>query len=162
MSTPLSASAELPADVETAFAALTGEQWPPALAARLRDGSTLVRREPTPDGGVVLVTSRQLPEGTPSALLKAARDGRVTQTDTWGPAVDGVRAGTWTVEVPGAPGTIGGTSRVEPAGAGSRWSVEGAVEIRLPLVGGKVERYVAPLVERLVVTQAEVLRGLVS
>ena len=34
MSASLSATVEVPADVETTFAAMTGEQWPEALAAR--------------------------------------------------------------------------------------------------------------------------------
>jgi hypothetical protein len=161
MPTTLSASAQVPADVETVLAALTSEGWPQALDARLRDGSRLVRRETAPDGGLVLVTSRRLPEGTPSVLVKAT-GGVVTQTDTWGPAVDGGRRGTWTVDVPGTLGSIGGATALEAAGTDSRWVVEGAVEVRLPLVGGKTERYLAPLVEKLVRTQAEVLRTLVQ
>ena len=161
MATSFSAAAETAADVEAVFAALTSEQWPAALDARLHDGSRLVRREVRPDGGLVLVTSRRLPEGTPAVLLSAT-GGTVTQTDIWSPAVDGSRSGTWIVDVPGGIGSIGGTTRVEPASVGSRWSVDGTVEVRLPLVGGKTERYVAPLVEKLLSTQAEVLRRLVG
>ncbi len=157
MPTSFSSAADTPADVETVFAVLTSEQWPAALDARLHDGSRLVRREVRPDGGLVLVTSRRLPEGSPSVLLSAT-GGTVTQTDTWGPAADGSRHGTWTVDVPGGIGSIGGTTRVQAAPGGSRWAVDGQVEVRLPLVGGKTERYVAPLVEKLLGTQAEVLR----
>lgn len=162
MSKPLSTSVELDADVETVFAALTGPSWPAALDARLKDGSTLVSAEPTPGGGLRVVQSRRLPDGIPGFLLRfAPKDGTVTQTDVWGPATGGVRVGTWEVTFPGSPGTIKGDTRVEPAGAGSRWVVTGTVTVGIPLVGGKAEGFLAPLVEKLVTKQGEVLRTLV-
>lgn len=154
---------EVPADVERTFGALTGEQWPVALDERLSDGSQLVERTLTPLGGVRLVTRRRLPQGVPSFLARfVPADGAVTQVDEWGPEQGGLRAGTWTVDLAGAPGSIGGTTRVEPAAAGALWVVEGVVRVRVPLVGGRAESWLAPLVEQLVATQAEVLRRLVS
>lgn len=163
MPTSLSASHDVPVTVEEAFAALSGQQWPPALDAALHDGSTLVERTELPDGGVRLVSRRRLPDGIPGFLLRfAPKDGTVTQTDVWGPATGGVRSGTWQVEFPGAPGSIAGTTRVEPAGDGARWVVDGAVHVKVPLVGGKAEGFLAPLIAKLVGKQADVLRGLVA
>ncbi|MCW2605681.1 MAG: uncharacterized protein JWO60_374 [Frankiales bacterium] len=163
MTKPLSVGVDLGADVETVFAALTGPGWPAALDARLHDGSTLVSAEPTPDGGVRLVQTRRLPDGIPSFLRAfAPQDGTVTQTDVWGPAVGGVRVGTWEVAFAGSPGEIKGDTRVEPTADGSRWVVTGTVKVRVPLVGGKAEGYLAPLVEKLVAKQGEVLRALVQ
>lgn len=154
---------EVPAGVEPTWQALTSERWPAALDARLRDGSELVERSVTADGGLRLVTRRTLPEGIPAVLLRfAPADGTVTQTDVWGPAADGQRRGTWSVEFVGAPGSIGGALAVEPAGDGARWVVDGQVMVRVPLVGGRAESFLAPLVEKLVATQAEVLRGLLA
>ncbi len=159
MSAPLSAAIDLPTDVETTWAALSSPSWPAVLADHLSDGSAVVRAEPTPDGGAVLVTTRELPSGAPPPLQRfVPADGRVTQTDTWGPAVDGVRRGTWQVVLPGSPGQVDGDMTVEPTGTGSRWSVSGRVTVRVPLIGGKVEGMLAPLVERLVHRQGEVLR----
>lgn len=158
MSAPLSAAVDLPTDVETTWAVLSSPSWPALLADRLSDGGTVVRAGPTPDGGAVLVTTRELPSGAPPSLQRFVPvDGRVTQTDTWGPAVDGVRRGTWRVVLPGSPGHIDGEATVEPTGTGSRWSVTGRVTVRVPLIGGKVESTLAPLVERLVHRQGEVL-----
>lgn len=162
MPTSLSTSVVVPAAVEAVFAVLTGQGWPVALDARLRDGSALVEVVPLPAGGVRLVHSRRLPEGVPSFLRRfVPADGRVTQTDVWEPARGGVRHGTWEVALPGSPGEVRGTTRVEPVGSGSRWVVEGTVAIGVPLIGGRAERFLAPLVEKLVTTQGEVLRTLV-
>ena len=159
MSAPLSAAIDLPTDVETTWAALASPSWPALLADRLSDGSAVVRADPTPDGGAVLVTTRELPSGAPPSLQRfVPPDGRVTQTDTWGPALDGVRRGTWQVVLPGTPGQVDGDMSVEPTGTGSRFSVTGRVTVRVPLIGGKVEGTLAPLVERLVHRQGEVLR----
>ena len=163
MTRPVRAAVDVDAGVEAAWAGLTGPAWPAALGAALRDDSRLVRRDETADGGVVLVVSRRLPEGVPSALQRfLPGDGRVTQTDTWGPPVDGVRRGSWSVGWPGAPGRVAGETAVVPSGGGSRWTVDGAVEISVPLLGGRVEALLAPLLEKLAVRQGEVLRELVS
>ena len=160
MAARLRAAVEVPADVEVVWRVLTSPQWPERLDADLRDGSRLVRAEPTPDGGAVLVVSRCLPQGVPGPLQRfLPEDGRVTQTDTWLPAAGGARRGTWSVAFPGAPGQVAGETLVEPDGTGSRWSVTGQVDVRLPLVGRQIEKFLAPLVEKLVARQGEVLRA---
>ncbi len=163
MSKSLSTSVDLPVDVERAFELLTGPSWPAALDEHLHDGSRLVSADRTPDGGAVVAVSRRLPDGGPSFMQKLGpRDGRVVQTDTWGPAAAGARRGTWSAAFPGSPGDVSGTTVLEPTADGCRWTVAGQVSIRLPLVGGKIESYLAPLVEKLVARQAEVLRELVG
>ena len=159
MTKPVSASVDLPADVETVFTAISGPAWPELMAARLQDGSRLVEHEVTADGGARLVVSRQLPDGVPGYLAPfLPGDRRTTQTDAWGPSRDGVRRGTFAVSFPGSPGEIAGETVLEPTATGTRWSVTGTVRIGVPLVGGKAEGFLAPLVERLVVKQGEVLR----
>jgi hypothetical protein len=158
-----------PADVETVFAALSGEGWAKRKAEVLGDGSKVVRREQKPDGGVVLVVSRELPEGVPGFLEKfLPRDGRAQQTDDWGPAgPDGVRRGTWQAEIPGAPAQVGGTMRLEPGpdtdvGASTTYTIEGEVKVRVPVIGGRAEKFLAGMVVRLTEKEAQVLQGMVS
>lgn len=168
MSTPLKAVYALAADVETAFAAVSSEAWAHRKAAELHDGSEVVSRDERPDGGVVLVVSRELPEGVPGFLEKfLPRDGRARQTDAWEPAdADGVRRGTWQAEIPGAPAQVGGRMRLEPDGSGSgtatRYTIEGEVKVRVPVIGGKAEKFLAGMVTRLTEKEAEVLKGMVS
>ena len=162
MPTALSTSVEVSAGVEAVYAVLTGPAWPAALDARLGDGSTLLSVEPTADGGLRLVQARRLPDAVPSFLRRfAPEDGRVTQTDVWGPAVDGTRTGTWEVALPGSPARVHGVTRVEPAGGGARWVVTGEVAVSVPLVGRRAESLLAPLITTLVGRQGEVLRTLV-
>lgn len=147
-------------DVETVFAILTDPSWPERKAEVLRDGSRVLRREQKADGGVVVVVSRELPAGVPRFLERfLPRDGRVTQTEEWGPA-DGVRrSGTWTGEIPGAPAQLGGTMRLEPVASGSRYVIDGEVTVRVPVIGGKAEAFIADKVERLAAKEGDLLRA---
>lgn len=156
------ASSAVPAGVEAAYAALTSERWPAAVAARLHDDSRVDRLDRTGDGGAVLVQSRAVPDGGPSFLRGLLpRGARVTQTDTWGPAGDdGSRRGTWEGALPGVPGRVHGTTALTPSGAGCTWTVTGEVTVRVPLVGAKAESFLADGLARLVETQSEVLRTL--
>lgn len=164
MSTALHSEHDVPADVETVFRALSGEQWAHRKAEVLRDGSTVERREERPDGGVLLQVSRDIPAGVPGFLERfLPQDGRALQTDDWGPAgQDGVRRGTWRADIPGAPAKVEGTMRLEPAGTATRYVIEGAITVRVPVIGGKAERFLADLVTKLAAKEAEVLRIMVA
>ena len=154
---------QIPADVETAYAAISGEQWAPTKAEELGDGSEQVSREVGEGGAVTLVVARNLPDGIPGFLTKfLPADGRVKQTDTWGPAKDGVRSGTWKADTPGSPAKVEGTMRLEPAGSGCAYVVEGTAKVSIPLVGGKAEGVVVGMTEKITAKEAEVLRGMVS
>lgn len=163
MSTTFTSTVSVPADVETTWQALTGPTWPQAQDAHLHDGSVLVSSDATPDGGAVITVSRRLPDKIPGFLQRfTPKDGRISQTDAWGPAVDGVRRGTWSASFPGSPAEIRGEMSIEPVPAGSRWTVLGSVQVKVPLVGGRIEAFVAPLLGKLVDKQGEVLRELLS
>ena len=160
MSRPVHSDQQNQGDVEAAFRVLSDESWAQRKQEALRDGSRVVRREDKADGGVVLVVSRELPAGVPGFLERfLPQDGRVTQTDDWGPEQGGTRSGTWKVEIPGAPARLGGTMRLEPTPTGSRFVVDGTVEVKVPLVGGKAESFIAGMVEKLAAKEADVLRS---
>jgi hypothetical protein len=159
VSTPVTASNDLPLEVEELLATLISPQWAATRAEALHDGSQVVQLAPRPDGGVVVAVSRELPSGGPGVLERfLPKDGRVVQTDDWDPAVDGGRSGRWRVEIPGVPASLGGTMRLEPLPAGSRYTIAGDVTVRVPLIGGKAERLIADLVGRLADKEAQLLR----
>lgn len=163
MTARLSESYTIERDVETVFAALSGDGWAPAKAAALSDGSRTVRRDVGADGSVELVVSRELPDGVPGFLTRfLPKDGRAEQTDSWGPAVDGTRSGTWRADIPGAPARVGGTMRLEPDGTGARYVIDGEVKVSVPLVGGKAESFLVDAVRSLTAKEAEVLRGMLA
>ncbi len=154
---------DVPADVETAYAAISGDGWAPAKGEALGDGSQVVSRTVGEGGAVTLVVSRNLPDNIPGFLTKfLPSGGKVVQTDTWGPLVDGVRSGTWTTDTAGSPAKVEGTMRLEPSGAGCAYVVQGTAKVSIPLVGGKAEGVVVGLTEKITAKEAEVLRGLVS
>lgn len=154
----------MPAGVDEVFAVLASQRWAAAKAEHLRDGSTVKRYEQGADGSVVLQISRDLPDGVPGFLERfLPADGKAGQTDSWGPDTgDGTRRGTWKADIPGAPAEVSGTMRLEPSGTGSAYVVEGTVTVRIPLVGGKAESFIADMTGKLTAKEAEVLRGLVS
>jgi hypothetical protein len=146
------------------FAVLTSDAFVQRRAERFGDGTRVVRREQRPDGGLLLAVARELPDGAPGFLAKLLpKDGRVVQTDDWGPADgDGVRTGTWQVELPGAPARLGGTLRVEPVGQVTRYLREGEVRVSVPLVGGRAERFVADMVGKLGQKESDLLLELIA
>ena len=159
MSAPVTATHELPFGVEQVVALLTSESWPGTKAAALGDGSRIIERTERPDGGVLLVQSRELPAGGPGFLTRLLpSDGRVVQTDDWGPAEGGRRRGTWSVVIPGTPATLGGTLLMEPTPTGSSYVIVGEARVPVPLVGGKAERFIAEMVGKLSAREAELLR----
>ena len=164
MTKEIKASFELPGTVEEAFAAISSERWPEAKAAHLADDSRLAGRQERPDGSVTLECSRALPSGVPGFLARfLPKDGRVVQTDDWSPAgADGVRRGTWTLDIPGSPGEVRGTVRLEPSGTGSRQVNEGTVKVNIPLVGGKAESFIADMAQKVMAKEADVLRGMLT
>ena len=162
MSKQFSVSYDIPADVETAYAAISSEAWAAAKAERLKDGSEVVSREESGDA-VTMVVSRKLPDGVPGFLQKfLPADGRVTQTDTWAAASGGARTGTWKADTPGSPVKVGGTMRLEPKGDGCRYVIEGDIKASIPLIGGKAEDFAVGMTKKLTEAEAGVLRGMVS
>ncbi len=164
MSSPLHFSYPIPSDVETAYAAISSAAWPQRKDEMLSDGSVLEEREELADGGVRMRCSRGLPKGIPGFLEKLIpKDGRAGQTDTWGPALaDGTRAGSWVGSVPGAPVEVSGTMQLVPAGAGCSYVIDGTAKVKIPLVGGKAEKFVVDMARTATSQEADVLTAMVT
>lgn len=158
MTAPVKSTFASVGSVEDVFAVLTSEHWSATKAAKLRDGAELQARDVRPDGGVRVVNSRRLPDAVPGFLQKfLPSDGRVLETFDWGGSDGETRHGTWTVEIPGAPATLGGRMRLEPTSTGSTYTIEGDVKVKVPLIGGKAETFIAGMVERLAAKEADLL-----
>ena len=155
---------EGPADVGTVFAVLTSESFAQCKAARFRDDTRIVRREEAPDGAVTVVVSRELPAGVPGFLQRfLPEDGRVVETHAWGPDEGGSRRGTWKADIAGAPARLGGTMSLTPtATGGTKHVIEGEVDVKVPLVGGRAESFIAEMVQKLAAKEAELLAEQVS
>ena len=99
--------------------------------------------------GATVKTKRKLPTvGFPSLLRKFVPSG-VTSTETivWGaPDSSGVRTADLSVDFHGAPASMKGTIRVVPDGSASTVVVDAVFKAHVPLVGGKVEGFAAPII----------------
>lgn len=162
MSRRTSHTSEGETDVETLFAVLSGPDWADQVAARLHDDCQVLRRTVGDDGSVELVMSRRT-EPLPGFVAKfAPADVRIVTTDSWGPSGDGVRACTWTAQIPGTPVRIRGTQRIEPLGSGSRHTAHAEVTVPVPLVGGKIEAYICEQIQRIAQAEEEVVRAVLG
>jgi hypothetical protein len=112
----------------------------------------------------VLRSTRGLPSGIPGFLEKVLpAAGRAAQTDTWDPALpDGSRTGTWEAQVPGAPVDVHGTMRLTPTASGCDYVIDGTAKVKLPLIGGKAEKFVPDATARTTSAEADVLRSMVT
>ena len=99
------------------------------------------------DGGARVWTSRTLStEGVTSVIRSVIGDTiTVLETQEWDAADDdGARAGTISVEIPGAPVQLTGVLRLEPDGEGCIETIDADLKASVPLIGGKVEQAVEP------------------
>jgi len=159
VSKQLSSRTAIPTTVREVFDLRTSQRWVDLKAERLGDGSTMVERTERPDGGVDISVSRQLPSGVPGFLQKfLPKDGRAVQNESWGPPdAQGVCHGTWSVEIPGAPARLGGTSSVEPAVDGCVQVITGTVKVGVPIIGGKAEQFIADMTTKLMGKEGELM-----
>lgn len=159
MSRDLVSRTQIPATVRQVFDLRTSQRWVDLKAERLQDGSTMVRRTERPDGGVDFSVSRELPSAVPGFLEKfLPRDGRAVQNESWGPPdARGVCSGTWSVDIPGAPAKLGGTSTLEPSGDGSVQVINGTAKVSIPIIGGKAEQFIVEMTQKLMGKEAALM-----
>lgn len=159
MSKDLVNRTQIPATVEQVFALRTSERWIDLKRDKLGDGSRLVTRRIRPDGGVELSVSRELPAGVPGFLEKfLPKEGRAVQNESWAPPdANGVCSGTWSVDIPGAPAKLGGTSTLEPSGDGSVQVIRGTAKVNVPIIGGKAESFIVEMTQKLMAKEAELM-----
>lgn len=134
---------ESPASVEQIYSAFSREDyWLARIALGDAETTTLDSLDVDPDGRVtVRVTQhvgRQLLPG-PVAKL-APGELKLVHEETWKPADDGQVLGQ--VNVTASPRVGGGRAqaRLEPAGNGTQLIFAVKVEVKIPLVGGKIEK----------------------
>ncbi len=161
MSAPVHSTFSSGGSVDEVYGLLTSPAWVATKAERFGDGSCVTERQERPDGGLLLVVSRTLPDGVPGFLQRfLPSDGRVLETFDWEPGTgDGTRTGRWHAVIPGAPAKLGGTMRLDPIAAGSTYTIQGEVTVKVPLIGGKAEGFIADMVQKLAAKEADLLVG---
>jgi len=138
-------STDTSASVENIHSAFTDKQyWLARITAYGGDTMTLDSLI-VDDGGTVAVTTTQdlRHELLPGVLAKVfPGDLKVIRREIWRP-VEGRRVhGDVSITASGAPASGVGSAVLAPIAEGSRLRFSGMVQVSIPLVGGRIEKYI--------------------
>ncbi|NLU85143.1 DUF2505 domain-containing protein [Rhodococcus sp. HNM0569] len=153
MSRRIEHSSEYPFSVADVHSALTSEQyWRDRLAEVGGHDARLVRFEESADGGVTVEMTQAIPEAQLPPMVTAVKPGDmiIRRTEEWSAVQGGAASGTFSAEVDGAPAGAHGTQTLAAAGSGSTVTLDAHAEVRIPLIGGRIEAAVADRILELV------------
>lgn len=132
--------------------------WRARLADIPVDEATLesmrVGGESGRDGTVEVVTLQVVRSHNLHAIVKQLHRGdlRIRRKETWGPLVDGTAAGSIVVTILDTPVQVSGPGELSPIAdtGGARLTCRMTVQVRIPIIGGKVERLIGAQLDELV------------
>ncbi len=148
------------AQVHSAFA--DEQYWHTRLADSGADDATLDALEVGNDGRITVATTQILrSDRLPGVVTQLHRgDLHIVRKEVWSPVTgDGAGARSTAdidADIPGAPVTVTGDAQLRTAetNTGSKLTLKATVEVRIPLIGGKVESFIgSQLVELLIAEQ---------
>lgn len=91
------------------------------------------------DDALTVRSSRVVDVDLPGFARKVLKPtNTMVQTDRWSASGDGGWSGTFDVDVAGAPVQLSGRMSLAPDGGGSRHQVTITMNVKVPLVGGKI------------------------
>ncbi|HYO01049.1 MAG TPA: DUF2505 domain-containing protein [Mycobacterium sp.] len=150
-------AAEYDGTVEQIHRAFGDERyWLERLTRSGADETTLDSITSNAAGGIDVITTQTLrADRLPGVVTQFHRgDLSFVREETWTPLVGGCATAVVRGSIPRAPATLSGSAVLTPADNGSRLEFRATVEVRIPLVGGKVETFVGnQLVELLIAEQ---------
>jgi Protein of unknown function (DUF2505) len=146
--------------VDEVLRAFSEEQyWLARLADSGADDTTLDSMEiggaTGDDGSIDVITTQILRrDRLPGVVTQFHRgDLRIRREERWEPITDGVATATVTGSILDAPASLTGAAVLEPLAesGGARLKLRATVEVKVPLVGGKLENFIGnQLVELLI------------
>ncbi len=118
--------------------------WVERLARSGADTATLDSLTASADGVVEVLTTQTLhADRLPGVVTQFHRgDLSFVRTERWAPIAGGRATADVLGSIPGAPASVTGSAMLAAAGPGSRLDFRATVEVRIPLVGGKVENFI--------------------
>jgi Protein of unknown function (DUF2505) len=151
-------AAEFEGSVEQVHRAFGDEQyWLERLADSGADDYSLDSMTVNGEGIDVVTTQTLRADRLPGVVTQFHRgDLSFVREETWTPISDGQATATVKGAITGAPATLSGTALLAPAksGAGSRLEFNASVEVKVPLLGGKIENFIgSALVDLLIAEQ---------
>jgi Protein of unknown function (DUF2505) len=138
-------SFESPASVEQVHSTFCDEDYWLARLAAFGGSTTLDSLIVDSQSTVTVTTTQDLRrDALPRLVAKLYRgDLNILRNETWRPIGGRRVSGQISVAVIGAPGSGRGAALLAPLGNGSRLKFSATVEFNVPLVGGKIESYIA-------------------
>jgi hypothetical protein len=130
--------------------------WQERLARSGADDATLDSLTDDGEGGVDVITTQTLRSDRLPGMVAQFHLGDLSfvREETWTAVTDGQASAVVKGSIPGAPVTLTGTAVLTATGSGSRLEFKATVEVRIPLVGGKVENFIgSQLVDLLIAEQ---------
>jgi hypothetical protein len=156
MSRSFDMSASYDGSVEQVHRAFADRQyWLARLTDSGADEATLDSMTVESDGGIDVITTQTLWASRLPGLVAQFHHGDLSfvREETWTPVRDGQATGTVRGSISGAPATLSGTARLVASEAGSQLDITVAVEVRIPLVGGKVENFIGGNLVQLLIAE---------
>ncbi len=150
-------AAEYEGSVEQVHRAFRDEQyWLERLADSGADDYSLDSIALDAHGVYVKTTQRLRADRLPGVVTQFHRgDLSFIREETWGPIRNGQSTATVTGVIRDAPATLSGAAVLAPAtsGTGSRMEFKVTVEVRVPLVGGKIENFIGRVLVDLLIAE---------
>ncbi len=135
----------------------------PAFREEVCDFIQATRRtvviEPVGDGMHVTVDQWLRTSGVPSFAKKfVGEETNIVQNEIWSTPL----LGDITVTIPGKPGDMSGTARIDEANGVTTETVSLTVKVGIPLVGGKLEELISGLLQKSLKAENKVGRDYLS
>lgn len=150
-------AAEYGGSVEQVYRAFSDERyWLARLTDSGADDYSLDAMVVDEHDGLYIKTTQTLRANRLPGVVTQFHRGDLSfvREETWSPVRDGEAGATVKGSIPGAPAGLTGTAVLAPAGPGSRLEFTVEVEVRVPLVGGKIESFIgSQLVDLLIAEQ---------
>jgi hypothetical protein len=130
--------------------------WQERLARSGADEATLDSMMDDGEGGVDVITTQTLRSDRLPGVVAQFHHGDLSfvREERWTAVTDGQASAVVKGSIPGAPATLTGTALLTATESGSRLEFKATVEVRIPLVGGKVESFIgSQLVDLLIAEQ---------
>lgn len=143
--------------------AVTAMLADPAFREEVCDYQGVLRKtvviEPVGEGMHVTIDQWQRTSGVPSFAKRIVGDEtNIVQREIWATPL----LGDITVSIPGKPGDMSGTARIDEAHGVTTETVDLAIKVGVPLVGGKLETLISDLLLKALKAENKVGRDYLS
>jgi len=133
------------------------QYWLARLAESGADEWTLNSFRVGHDGGVDVLTTQVLhTDRLPGIVHQFHRgDLEIRRAETWTGLADDAAEASVAGSIERAPVTLNGDARLAPVDQGARLAFRATVEVRIPLVGGKMEKFVGTQLMNLLIAEKQ-------